>query len=315
MNAVRETVSVVVSAYDLQRELPRTVQSLSPPYQSGIDPAQLEIIVADNGSREPVEPGWFDGVAAQVRIVRFAPGNPSPCQALNAGVAAAQGTFVLVLIDGARMASPGLIARACAAMRTADDAFVATMGFHLGRETQQVSQTKGYGPEAEDQLLREIAWPRDGYRLFEICARGESYRHGVLSDFPETTAFMMHRATFTRLGGFHEGFRYRGGGLANFEFYDRVLGDETITPVVLIGEGTFHQVHDGVTTRAGGVQRRETPDGPTIWDAMVLEFQTLVGRPPLSLRRRRPLLFGRCETSAAERCFFARDWGTVTEPR
>lgn len=299
-------VTVVVSAHELRREIPRTVRSLSPPYQIDVDPARIEIIVADNGSTEPVEPSWFEGVAADLKIMRFAPGNPSPCAALNAAVAAARGTFVTVLIDGARIASPGILARGLAAMRIADEVFAATMGFHLGLETQQRSQLNGYCADVEDRMLEEIGWPQHGHRLFEICSRGESYRNGVLSDFPETTAFMVRRETYLRLGGFDERFRYRGGGLANFEFYERMLCDEGIVPIMLIGEGTFHQVHDGNTTRANGVSRRETPDGPTIWEAMSAEFESIVGRVPVSLQLRKPLLFGRCETTAAERCFFAK---------
>jgi glycosyltransferase involved in cell wall biosynthesis len=300
-----KNLSVIVSAHDLRRELPRTIRSLSPPYQIGLDWARLEIIVVDNGSSEPVDRSWFEDVPAEIKIIRFAAGNPSPCHAINAGVAASSGALVSILIDGARMASPGLFARASEAMRLADDVFVATMGFHLGPEPQQISLTRGYSPQVEDRLLAGIGWPADGYRLFEICARGQSYAEGVLSDFPETTAFVMHRATFDRIGGFNEGFRFRGGGLANFEFYDRVLGDDAILPVVLIGEGTFHQVHDGNSTRAGGVLRRETVEGPTIWDEMAREFETIAGRAPLSQRLKKPLLFGKCETEAAERCFFA----------
>ncbi len=298
-------LSVIVSAHDLRREIPRTVRSLSPPYQRGIDPARTEIIVVDNGSNEPVEAAWFDGVAATVRVVRFSPGNPSPCHALNHGIAGANGALIAVLIDGARIASPGLLLRATEAMRLADDVFVATMGFHLGPRTQQVSLSQGYSPAVEDRLLDEIRWLENGYRLFEICARGESYRNGVLSDFPETTAFLTRKATFERVGGFHEGFRYRGGGLANFEFFERVLQDRAITPVVLIGEGTFHQVHYGNSTRANGVQRRELPDGPTIWDAMAAEFVSVAGHAPLSLQLPKPLLYGRCGTPVIERCFFA----------
>ncbi len=305
MTASDKDISVVVSAYEMRREIPRTVRSLSPPYQIDVDPARIEIIVVDNGSTEPVHASWFEGVAADVDVIRFPPGNPSPCEALNAGVAAARGTFVAVLIDGARIASPGLLARWLAAMRTANDVFAATMGFHLGLETQQKSQLNGYCADVEDRMLEQIGWPQDGYRLFEICARGESYSNGVLSDFPETTAFMVRRETFQRLGGFDERFRYRAGGLANFEFYERMLSDENVVPVVLIGEGTFHQVHDGITTRAGGVARSETPDGPTIWQAMSYEFESIAGRAPLSLQLRKPLLFGRCENAAAERCFFS----------
>ncbi len=305
-------LSVVVVAHDMRREIPRTVRSLSPPYQRGIAPARIEIIVADNGSSEPVDPVWFDGVAADVRLIRFPSGNPSPCAAINAGIAAARGALVTVLVDGARLASPGLLTRGLEAMRLGDDVFAAAMGFHLGHETHQTAVSKGYGPDIEDGLLAGIGWPDDGYRLFEICVRAESHRDGVLSPFPEATAFMMRRSSFERLGGFDEAFRYAGGGLACFEFFERVIADESVMPVVLIGEGTFHQVHYGITTRAGGVRRTESPAGPTIWDAMALEYQTLVGRAPLTVQLRKPVLFGRCENDVVEHCFFGRNGhGTI----
>jgi glycosyltransferase involved in cell wall biosynthesis len=307
VNAPSKEISIVVAAHDFRRELPRTIRSLSPPYQTGIDPASLEILIVDNGSAEPVAADWFEEISADLKILRFPPGNPSPCAAINAGVAAAQGDLIAVLIDGARIASPGFIARARSAMRLADDVFVATMGFHLGPEPQQISLNDGYDAQAEDRLLAEIGWPAEGYRLFEIAARGQSYAKGVLAGFPETTAFMMRRSSFRRLGGFHEGFRFRGGGLANFEFFERVLRDEAIAPIVLIGEGTFHQVHRGTSTRAGGVMRRASSDGPTLWEQMAADFEEIVGRPPLSLTLRKPLLFGKCETEAAERAFFGED--------
>jgi glycosyltransferase involved in cell wall biosynthesis len=305
VSAPPKDLSIVVCAHDLRRELPRTVRSLSPPYQLEVDPQRVEIIVVDNGSNAPIAAQWFEGIEAEVTVLRFEPATPSPCGALNAGVAVARGTQIAVFVDGARMASPGLLVRASAAMRTGADVFVATMGFHLGPDMQQVSLANGYSPEVEDRLLSEIDWERDGYRMFEICTRAASHRNGVLAEFPETTAFVMHRASFERLGGFNENFRHPGGGLANFDFYERVFNDAAISPVVLIGEGTFHQAHGGATTAAGGVGRRETPDGPTIWENMVREFETVVGRAPLSVRQRKPLLFGRCESTAAENCFFS----------
>jgi glycosyltransferase involved in cell wall biosynthesis len=300
-------ISVIIAAHELRREIGRTVRSLVPPYQIGLKPADVEIIVLDNGSTEDIDASWFADLDSPVRVLRWPAGNPSPCVALNAGVRAARHPLVAVLIDGARMASPGLLSRALMAGRIADDVFVATMGFHLGPDTQQRSRLNGYCAEVEDRLLAEIDWFADGYRLFEICARGESYRHGVLSDFPETNAFVVRKATFERLGGFHEDFRYRGGGLANFDFYERVLCDAWLTPIVLVGEGTFHQIHDGNTTRAGGVSRRELEGGPTIWEAMAHEFTAITGHLPLTMTLRKPLLFGRCESDAAERLFFASD--------
>lgn len=39
-----------------------------------------------------------------------------------------------------------------------------------------------------------------------------------------------------------------GGGLVNHEFLNRVYLANTFSPVILLGEGVFHQVHGGVST-------------------------------------------------------------------
>jgi hypothetical protein len=39
----------------MARELPRTIRSLSPIMQRGIDPADVEVILIDNGSTEPFD--------------------------------------------------------------------------------------------------------------------------------------------------------------------------------------------------------------------------------------------------------------------
>ena len=43
------TLSVVVVAYDMARELPRTLASLAPAYQRGIERADYEVIVSASG--------------------------------------------------------------------------------------------------------------------------------------------------------------------------------------------------------------------------------------------------------------------------
>ena len=49
----RPSLSVVVVAYDMARELPRTLRSLAPDYQQGIAADDYEVVVVDNGSPTP----------------------------------------------------------------------------------------------------------------------------------------------------------------------------------------------------------------------------------------------------------------------
>lgn len=84
-------LSVVVVAYDMARELPRTLATLSRPYQRGT--VEYEVIVVDNGSPEPVD----DALLADVpggRLIRLDPAPPSPARAANVGLDAAVAPLV-----------------------------------------------------------------------------------------------------------------------------------------------------------------------------------------------------------------------------
>lgn len=294
-------LSIVVVAFDMARELPRTVLSLLPPYQTGLAPGDVEIIVADNGSTTPVRREDFVQ-DAPITVVRLDDAGVSPCRAINQAAALARGEHIAVAVDGARMASPGLVRTALQAAAIDPHAFVATLGFHLGPKVQQVSVTEGYDRDVEDGLLAGIRWPQDGYRLFEISALGESYRHGVFRNPPETTFFVMDRHRFLHMGGFEEGFVSLGGGLANYDVMERALADPAAPLILLVGEATFHQLHYGATTQAGGV-RRPGPDGDrSLGEHYADEYRRLRAREHGTLDRP-PLLFGRLTHPDVARLF------------
>ena len=296
-------LSAIVIGFDMGRELPRTVLSLLPPYQIGVEPGEVEIIVVDNGSAEPVRRDAFPA-DAEVRVVRIDDAGVSPCPAINRGVALARADRVALMIDGARMVSPGMIRAALDAAAGRPQAFVSTLGFHLGPKVQQVSVAEGYSRAAEDRLLAEIGWPHgDGYRLFDICAPGESYAKGVLAPPPESTFFVMKKAMFEAIGGYDERFVSLGGGFASFDFFRRAVAAAGDGFTLLVGEGTFHQLHYGATTQEGGV-RREAEPGVSLGDLFGREYEAIVGEPFRRVERM-PLLIGRVTHPAVPRLFFA----------
>lgn len=295
-------LSIVVVGFDMARELPRTVLSLTPPYQQGMALGDIEIIVVDNNSAEPVRRDQFH-LDADIKVMRVEDGGVSPCRAINMGVQAARADMVGVVIDGARMASPGLVKASLEAARVAPEAFVATLGFHLGPKVQQVSVVEGYTREVEDQLLANIGWPQDGHRLFEICALGESYRHGVLAAPPETTFFIMSKAMYLDIGGYDERFVGLGGGLASFDFFERATKAAGDAFTMLVGEGTFHQLHYGATTQAGGIRRSVNEEGRSLGEIYAREYAEVVGRPYKSANPA-PALYGRLTHPAARALFF-----------
>jgi glycosyltransferase involved in cell wall biosynthesis len=245
-------ISIVVCSYNMARELPRTMRSLSPGMQRGVQKSDYEIIVVDNGSTQPFDKEECREWGADLRVLAIPSGSasPSPARALNTGIADARGELIGVMIDGARMASPGIIASAAMAGTLSDRAVILTLGFHLGSELQMESVLHGYDLEQEDRLLAKSGWTEDGYRLFDVSVFAASSRDGWFSPITESNAIFMCRHLWDELGGFDERFQTPGGGLVNLDTLARAVQLPGAVVVTLLGEGTFHQVHGGVATNS-----------------------------------------------------------------
>lgn len=242
-------LSVVVIFHNMQREARRTLYSLSNAYQAGVDTSEYEVIAIDNGSAQPLLADEVRGYGPNFRYDFFETESVSPVDAVNAGAAMATGKHIAVIVDGARMATPGLIWSTLKGLQLFPETFVCALSWHLGPDIQGMSMQKGYDQAEEDRLLASIKWPEDGYRLFEISTIAPSSRKGFLGNVPpECSWFAMPRDLFLKIGGFEPRFRSPGGGLVNQDFRNRVLSMPGITPVVLLGEGVFHQFHGGIAT-------------------------------------------------------------------
>ena len=262
-------VSVVVCCYNMIRELPRTLRSLSPEMQRGIDIADYEVIVVDNGSSQPVDEASCNSFGTNMRLIRIDDAAQSPAHAMNRGIAAARAPLIGAMVDGARMASPGLLAGTLFADRLSRRAIIITLAFHLGPKVQMQSVFEGYDQAAEDQLLESCGWTKDGYRLFDISVLAGSSSAGWFEPIAESNALFMSRKLWEELGGFSEQFQTPGGGFVNLDTLSRALQLPDIQPITLLGEATFHQVHGGVATNSA--------PGATVPFAQ--EYETIRGEP------------------------------------
>ncbi|WP_201223709.1 glycosyltransferase family 2 protein [Halochromatium roseum] len=261
-------LSIVVVAYDMAREIPRTIRSLSPLMQRGIKADDYEIILVDNGSPNPLTAEACPAHGATLRLHRQSPAPASPVAAVNTGLALARGDLIGVMIDGARLASPGLLAQALTASRLHHRPVIGTLGFHLGPKVQMDSVREGYDQQAEDALLAEVDWETDGYHLFDISVFAGSSAGGWFAMPAECNAVFLPSALWSELGGFDPGFTSAGGGLVNLDTWARACALPDSDVILLLGEGTFHQMHGGIATNR--------PDAPrAAWQA---EYRRLRGR-------------------------------------
>jgi glycosyltransferase involved in cell wall biosynthesis len=270
--ARKPDVSLVVVIYNIPQKAPRTLHSLSAAYQRHIGLDEYEVIVVDNGSTPPVSPEMIKNLSGNFRLIRIDQALPSPAQALNRGLAEARGDVIGVMIDGARVVTPGLLHFAREGARLYRKAVVATLGWYLGPDFQWRSMESGYDRAQEDALLERIDWPNDGYRLFEIAAMDESSVDGWFKPIAESNALFLRRDFWEVLGGLDERFDAPGGGLLNLDTFNRALEWPEAQLVILLGEATFHQFHGGTNTNISLLQQHHN------WTAWGAQYAEIRGR-------------------------------------
>jgi glycosyltransferase involved in cell wall biosynthesis len=292
-------LSIVVIFHNMAREAMRTLYALSPAYQQNVDAQDYEVIAVDNGSEIPLCPNMVAGFGAGFRLIRHQTSSVSPVGAINLGVAQTTGDAVAIIVDGARMASPGLVAHSLQALRLAELAVVYARSWHLGPDIQNKTVPQGYNQATEDALLEQINWQTQGYRLFEISTLAQSSHGGFFGAVPAEFSWVaLPRQLYEALGGYDARFQAPGGGLVNHHFRNRALSFPATTPVALLGEGVFHQVHGGVATN---VPMHQHP-----MKHFRMEYQEITGAEYKIGPAGDPLYFGRLAVEAHR---FIREMG------
>jgi glycosyltransferase involved in cell wall biosynthesis len=241
-------LSVVVVCYEMAAQIRNTLQSLLPPYQRNISIDEYEIILMDNGSAKMLDEGTRK-ISPNLDYIYLSPNesSPSPAGAMNRGVALSRAPLLCLMIDGARLVTPGVLSWGIRLVELAPRAMVEVRGWHLGPKWQPESVMEGYDHEEERHLLQAIGWPENGYRLWEIAASTPQISRGYADPAPESNCIFLSRDLFFETGGFDERSREPGGGLVNLDFFSRAVATAGCV-FTLLGEGTFHQVHGGAAT-------------------------------------------------------------------
>ncbi len=241
-------VSVILVGFRMPRQLENTLQTLLPAYQRGVTAEDYEVIVIENSSDANLPQEVVASLPPNFRYLLRQEPAVTPVFAVNEAFALARAPLVCLMIDGARMVSPGILATALMAYRGDRGALVAVPGYHLGRDEQHLVES-GEDPYArEAELLASVDWRRDGYELFRVATFSGANRRGYLQPIMECNCLFASADNFAAIGHANTDFQLPGGGSINLHMY-RSLGMLPDTRLfVLPGEGSFHQYHGGVTT-------------------------------------------------------------------
>ena len=93
--------SIIVVSYNMEREIPRTIFSISPYYQKFFS-EDYEIILVQNGGNI-IDESILKPIAPNLRSLVPDTIKASPCYAINYAASKAKGENLIICIDGARI--------------------------------------------------------------------------------------------------------------------------------------------------------------------------------------------------------------------
>lgn len=249
--SIAPKISIVLIVYDMPRQAMNTLYSLSSQYQQNVAVEDYEVIVIENHSAHTLDPGEVKHTLPNSRYFLRDESSSSPVHAINFGFQQCRAPMIGLMIDGARMLSPRVLEYALMAQRIDENAMIAIPGYNLGPTEHQLAQQHQYDESTEILQLKKIEWKSNGYRLFNISSIGGANPTGVINPLLESNCIFASRSCFEKIGWAETEFTYPGGGSLNLHLF-RSLGmlSETQHYFILPGEGSFHQLHGGVTTQA-----------------------------------------------------------------
>lgn len=241
-------ISVIVIGFDMPGQLLNTVYTLSQAFQRDVAAHEFEILVVENASTNNADGAAIEALGDNIHyFLRQEPG-VSPVPAVNFAFQQCRGQFVGLIVDGARMVSPGVLRCALDIYRGNNDAVLVVPGYHLGFVEQHDIEDPREALAEEQRLLASVPWRENGYRLFQISTFSGANIRGYLQPIMECNCLFASKQNFAAVGYADPAFCLPGGGAINLHLYRSIAMLPHTQLMLTPGEGSFHQFHGGVTT-------------------------------------------------------------------
>ena len=105
----RKKLSIILVVFNMPEQALNTVYSLSCNYQKAVTENEYEIIVIENNSERTLDAQRLYKMGSNIHYLLRNETHASPVFAINEAVELSASKFVAIMIDGARMLSPGVV--------------------------------------------------------------------------------------------------------------------------------------------------------------------------------------------------------------
>lgn len=294
MNNIKKTpdLSIIVIVYNMPTQAMNTLYSLSSHYQKNVEESFYEVIVIENKSTKNLCESGIKKLGENFRYYCRNEKSTSPAPAVNFGISLSKGKYIGLILDGARMVTPRVIEYVQMGFKQSANSLIAVPSYNLGPTEHHLTNSNQYTEKTESRLLDSINWKENGYRLFDIANLSGANTKGPLQLLLECNCIFTAKTTLIDIGCADERFNLEGGGSLNLHLY-RKLGTHpnSLYYFVLCGEGSFHQLHNGVTT-----SNRE--DRTNLLSSFKLQLDNIWGGEFGGSVKREPILLGALPSQA-----------------
>lgn len=297
-------LTFIIAYYNIPRQIVRTLTSCSPKYQKAAD-RNIEVIIADNGSTEPLPDDIQEQFPFVSKVIRT-DGKPSPVFALNAAIKEAKYNTIGLIIDGAHIISPGVFRSAREICQMFQRPVINIPQYSLGNISQNLNPILTDPFDREAWRLNHLGWPKKGYSLFHYAVFSSENTTRSILDSIESNCLISKRDVFESHGAFDERFDEAGAGFANLEMFSRLVNHPDNKYVVFPGEGTFHQDHGGTTTRQSPEERDRLVEIFREKYTEITGLETLVNITP-------PMLYGTFRKSCQKVPTISKEYGKAKD--
>ncbi|MCB1614886.1 MAG: glycosyltransferase family 2 protein [Pseudomonadales bacterium] len=246
----KKKLSVITVAYNMPRQALNTAYSLSINHQKNVDESDYEIILMENSSNNNIDPDELKKIGGNIKHMLRNEPSQSPTPAINEAFAIAESDYICFIIDAARMVTPRVIEYALMARAVSPASVFSVPSYNLGPCEHQDQELHGYDESVEQKLLDHINWKSNGYRLFDICNISEANQKGIFHPLLESNFLASSFHNFASIGFACPDFMLPGGGGINLHMFRSIATKKTTHYLFTApGEGSFHQIHGGITTK------------------------------------------------------------------